>query len=127
MESIFKMATLHLSIRPSESCIFDIFKPTIFKFWMHLEVYIRINDTFGFFASFSISSEIEPFKLRFFYYSSSVLRMFPIPLKFRVYSMIYFGSSNHKKKLNGEKKQNGRQNKMNFPQLSQSSFFLHIN
>jgi hypothetical protein len=59
MESIFKMAILHLSIRPSESYIFAIFKPTIFKFWILLEDYIRINDTFGFFDSSPISSKIE--------------------------------------------------------------------
>jgi hypothetical protein len=56
MESIFKMAILNLSIRPSELCIFAIFEPTI---WILIEDYIRINDTFGFFDSLSISSEIE--------------------------------------------------------------------
>jgi hypothetical protein len=50
------MAILHLSIRSSEPCIFI---PTIFKYWNHIENYVRINDTFGFFVSFSISSGIE--------------------------------------------------------------------
>jgi hypothetical protein len=50
------MAILRLSIRPSEPSIFE---PTIFKFWILIEDYMRINDTFGFFNSFSISSEIE--------------------------------------------------------------------
>jgi hypothetical protein len=40
MEPIFKMAILHLSIRTFEPCIFAIFKPTIFKFWIILEDYI---------------------------------------------------------------------------------------
>jgi hypothetical protein len=38
---IFKMAILRLSIRLSE--------PTIFKFWILIEDYIRINDTSEFF------------------------------------------------------------------------------
>jgi hypothetical protein len=59
MESIFKMAILHLYIRPSEPCIFVIFEPAIFKFRNIIEDYIKINDTFGFFDSLSISSEIE--------------------------------------------------------------------
>jgi hypothetical protein len=53
------MAILHLSIRPSEPCIFAIFTPTIFKFWILIETYLRINDTFGFYDSLFISSEIE--------------------------------------------------------------------
>jgi hypothetical protein len=53
------MAILRLSIRLSESCIFAIFRPKIFKFWIPIENYMRINDTLGFFDSFSISSEIE--------------------------------------------------------------------
>jgi hypothetical protein len=57
MESIFKMAISHLSTRPSESCIFV--KPTIFKFRILIEDYIRTNETFGFFDSLYISSEIE--------------------------------------------------------------------
>jgi hypothetical protein len=48
MESIFKMVILHLSI-----------KPTIFKFWILIENYIRINETFEFFDSLCIRSEIE--------------------------------------------------------------------
>jgi hypothetical protein len=57
MESIFKMAILHLSILPSEPCDLAIFKPTIFKFLLLFKDYIRINDTFRFFDSFSISSD----------------------------------------------------------------------
>jgi hypothetical protein len=53
------MAILKLSIRPSDPFIFVIFKPTIFKFWVLIEDYIRINDILGFFDSLSISSEIE--------------------------------------------------------------------
>jgi hypothetical protein len=53
------MAILRLPIRPSEPCIFAIFKPKIFKFWILVEDYIKINDTLGFFDSLSISSEIE--------------------------------------------------------------------
>jgi hypothetical protein len=37
MESIFKMAILRLSTRPSEPRIFIICRPTIFKFWIFLE------------------------------------------------------------------------------------------
>jgi hypothetical protein len=53
------MTLLHLSIRPSEPYIFAIFRPTIFKFWILIEDHIKINDTFRFFDSLSISSEIE--------------------------------------------------------------------
>jgi hypothetical protein len=60
MYSIFKMAILRLSIRPSEPFIFAIFKPTILKFEILIENYMRINDPFGFFDSLSIISEIEP-------------------------------------------------------------------
>jgi hypothetical protein len=49
MYSIFKMAILRLSIRPSEPFIFAIFKPTILKFEILMENYMRINDPFGFF------------------------------------------------------------------------------
>jgi hypothetical protein len=41
MESIFKMVILRLSTRPFEPCIFAILKPTIFKFWILIEDYIR--------------------------------------------------------------------------------------
>jgi hypothetical protein len=58
MESIFKMAIWHLSVRPSECCIFAIFKPTIIKFWILMEDYVRIINIW-FFDSWSISSEIE--------------------------------------------------------------------
>jgi hypothetical protein len=58
MDSIFKMAILCLSVRPSESCIIAIFRPAIFKLRTLVEDYNRINDTFGFIDSLSISSEI---------------------------------------------------------------------
>jgi hypothetical protein len=95
------MAILRLYIRPSEPCIFDIFKPTIFKFRILIEDYMRINKTFGFFGLLSISSEIElglgPSKIKIFFkiIFHHFLRHFPIPLKFRVNSMIYIGSLNH--------------------------------
>jgi hypothetical protein len=39
---------------------FGIIKPILFfKIWILIEDYMRINATFGFFESFSISSEIE--------------------------------------------------------------------
>jgi hypothetical protein len=53
------MTILRLPIRLFAPCIFDIFKPTIFRLWILLDVYIKINDTFGFFDLFSKSSEIE--------------------------------------------------------------------
>jgi hypothetical protein len=59
MEATFKMAILHLSLRPSEPCIFAILKPRIFKLDYIEEDYIRINDTFGFFDLSSTSSEFE--------------------------------------------------------------------
>jgi hypothetical protein len=43
MELISKMAILRLSIRPSEPCIYAIFKPTVFKFWIHIEDYMSQN------------------------------------------------------------------------------------
>jgi hypothetical protein len=85
------MAILKLSIRPSDPFIFVIFKPTIFKFWVLIEDYIRINDTLGFFDSLSISSEIElglgtsQIKI-FFHHISSLFE------DFRVDPIIYFGS-----------------------------------
>jgi hypothetical protein len=83
MESIFKMVILHLCIRPSEPCFFAIFKPTIFKFWILIEDYIRINDTFGFSDSFSISSEIElglgSSQIKFFLFISSIFEDFSYP------------------------------------------------
>jgi hypothetical protein len=80
------MAILHLSIRLSEPCIYAIFKPTIFKFWIFIEGYKRINDTFGILDSFSINFEIElgfpssqiKIFLRIF---DHILRIFPIPLR----------------------------------------------
>jgi hypothetical protein len=93
MESIFKMAIL--LIRHSEPCIFAIIKPTIFKFEIIIEDYKRINDTFGFLDSWSISSEVKlglgPSQIKIFCIHN-FLRIFPIPLKFRVDPMIYFGS-----------------------------------
>jgi hypothetical protein len=86
MKSKFKMAILHLSIRSSEPCIFAIFKPTIFKFWILIKDYMRINDKFGFYETSSISSEIwsrilpNIFQLIFHHFS----RIFPNLLKFRV-------------------------------------------
>jgi hypothetical protein len=53
------MAILHLSIRPSERCLFAIFRPTIFKFRILIEDNIRIIEMIGFFDSLSISFEIE--------------------------------------------------------------------
>jgi hypothetical protein len=89
MESIFKMASLHLSIRTSEPCVFVISKLSIFKIWILTEDYIWINDTFGFFDSLSISSEIElglgPSRSKIsFIIFHSFLRILPIPLKLRV-------------------------------------------
>jgi hypothetical protein len=103
MESIFKMALLRLSICPSEPFIFPIFKSTIFKFWFLIEDYIKFdNDTFGFFDSLSIISEIElglrPYQIIFLIIFHHFLWIFPIPLKLRVDPIIYFGSSNHLKK-----------------------------
>jgi hypothetical protein len=46
------------AIRPSEPCLFAIFKPTIFKFWILIGDYIKINHIFGFLDLLSISSEI---------------------------------------------------------------------
>jgi hypothetical protein len=72
MDSIFKMAVLRLIIRPSEPCIFAILKPKIFKFWIHIEDYIRNNNTFGFLDSSSKISEIElglrPSQIKVFIY-----------------------------------------------------------
>jgi hypothetical protein len=59
MKSIFKMAILRLSIRPSERFIFAISRHTIFKYQILIEDYTRIHDTFEFFNSMPISSEIE--------------------------------------------------------------------
>jgi hypothetical protein len=59
MKLIFKMAFSRLFIRLSERYIFAISKPTIFKFQILIEDYIRIHETFGFFNSLPISSEIE--------------------------------------------------------------------
>jgi hypothetical protein len=59
MESIFKMAILRFPSSPSEHCLFAIFKPENFKFWILIENYITTNDTYEFFDKLSISSGIE--------------------------------------------------------------------
>jgi hypothetical protein len=63
MESIY--------IRPSEPCIFAFFRPTIFKFRILIEDYMRINETFGFFDLLPISSEkklgLEPSQIKMFF------------------------------------------------------------
>jgi hypothetical protein len=68
------MAILRLSVRSPMPCIFAIFKPTIFKFQILIEDYIRINETYGFFNSSSISPEIElglaPSQIKIFFSSS---------------------------------------------------------
>jgi hypothetical protein len=109
MESMFKMAILRLSIRLSEPCIFAIFRPTLFKFWIIIEEYIRFNETFGFFDLLSISSETEfrlgPSQIRIFkIVFHHLLRIFPIAVKFKVDPIIYFGNSNHKKIIYGKNK-----------------------
>jgi hypothetical protein len=48
MDSIFKMVILRFPISPSEPCIFAIFKPKNFKFWIPIENYITTNETPGF-------------------------------------------------------------------------------
>jgi hypothetical protein len=53
------MAILRLSVHSPEPFIFAIFKPKIFKFWILMEDFMRINDTFRFFDLSSISPEIE--------------------------------------------------------------------
>jgi hypothetical protein len=53
------MTILRLPIRLFAPCIFNIFKPTIFRLWILIEDYIKMNETFGFFDLLSISSEIE--------------------------------------------------------------------
>jgi hypothetical protein len=68
MESLLKMAILRLSIRSLS--IFAILRPTIFKFWILIENYTKINDTFGY-LWFTIRSEIElglePSQIKIFY------------------------------------------------------------
>jgi hypothetical protein len=54
MESIFKMAILHLSTHLFQHCIYAIFKSTIFKFG-----YIRINESAQFFDPLSGTPDIE--------------------------------------------------------------------
>jgi hypothetical protein len=65
------MAILRFPISPSEHCIFAIFKPINFKFWVLIENYITTNVTSRFFDKFSISSVIElelgPSVLRVFF------------------------------------------------------------
>jgi hypothetical protein len=53
-KKLFKMAILRFCISPPEPCIFAIFKPTNFKFWILIEIYITTNDTSGFFDSAQI-------------------------------------------------------------------------
>jgi hypothetical protein len=90
------MAILHLSIRLSERCSFAIFRPTIFKFGILIEDYVRINEMIGYFDSLSISSDIElglrPSQIIILHH---FLRIFSIPFKFRNDPMTNFGSLNH--------------------------------
>jgi hypothetical protein len=53
------MVILRFRMRPPEPCVFVIFKPTNFKFWILIENYIKTNETTGFFDKLSISSGIE--------------------------------------------------------------------
>jgi hypothetical protein len=57
-------------LRSSEPCIFAIFNPTILKFWILIGEYLKTNETFRFFDTLSISSEIElglgPSQIKFF-------------------------------------------------------------
>jgi hypothetical protein len=53
------MAILRFPISQSEPCIFAIFKPKNFKFWIMIENYITTNDTSEFFDNLSISSGIK--------------------------------------------------------------------
>jgi hypothetical protein len=96
MESIFKMAILRFPISPSEHCIFAIFKPTNFKFWILITNYITKNDTSGFFDKLSISSEIEltlgPSRIKGFFNISSHFISSHLDIEFRLNLMIYFGS-----------------------------------
>jgi hypothetical protein len=101
MESIFKMATFRSPISPSEPCIFAIFKPKNFKFWILIENYITTNDTYEFFDKLSISLIIN--------YISSHFLSSHLDIEFRVNLMIHFGSKNHKK-INRNKKKNGGEN-----------------
>jgi hypothetical protein len=65
------MAILRFPISPSEHCIFAIFKPINFKFWVLICNYITTNDTSGFFDKLSISSvielELEPSRIKGFF------------------------------------------------------------
>jgi hypothetical protein len=96
MESIFKMA-IFTFIHPSVGALYFGHFQT---YSLQIKSSIRINDTFGFFDSMSIGSEIElglGFSqiMVFLILFHHLLRIFPIPLTFRVDPMIYFGSSNH--------------------------------
>jgi hypothetical protein len=66
------MAILRFPISLSEPCIFVIFKPINFKFWILIKNYITTNYTFGFFDKLSISSGIEvelgPSRIKGFFY-----------------------------------------------------------
>jgi hypothetical protein len=98
------MAILHLFIRTCGPCILPIFRPTIFKFWILIEDYIKVSDTFSFFGTLSKSSEnylgLGPYKIKIFLIIfHHFLRIFPIAINFRVDPMYYFDISNHKEKF----------------------------
>jgi hypothetical protein len=84
------MAILCFPVGPTELCIFAIFKPINFKFWILIEKYITTNDTSGFFDKLSISYGI-------------MLELGPSRIK-------SFGSKNHKNNKLEQKKQNGGEN-----------------
>jgi hypothetical protein len=45
------MAILRFAISPAEPCLFAIFKPGTFKFWILIENYITTNEKSGFLIS----------------------------------------------------------------------------
>jgi hypothetical protein len=65
------MAILRFPISPSEPCIFAIFEPKNFKFWILIENHITTNIISGFFDKFSISSgnelELGPSRIKVFF------------------------------------------------------------
>jgi hypothetical protein len=77
MESIFKMAILRFHISLSEPCIFAIFEPKNFKFWILIENYITTNDTSGFVISCLLALELNtnyyPPALRIFFITKKTL------------------------------------------------------
>jgi hypothetical protein len=104
------MAIYRLFIRPSEPCIFVIFRSMIiFKFWILIESYKRINDTFGFLDFLSKSSGFDP-KFSFFQYIYSHFISSHLAIEFRVDSIICFDSLNHQKKIKRSKTQNDGKN-----------------